>query len=431
VALQGTLETFALSDVLRLLASTKKSGALRIDTARGHGELLVRDGELVSGVADSAPRATSPPDVLFEMLRSVDGSFVFDADAAVAEGDAQDVESVLAEAEAQLAEWSEIEAVVPSPRRQVSLRRQRDDDISFSAAEWSVVATIGGGCTVSALAERLDASEIVATRAVRDLVIKDAVELSDTDVDDAAPLEAPAAAVPSFETPAPSVPSFETPAPSVPSFENGTRAMPSFENGTEAPAMPSFENGTEAPAMPSFENGTEAPVMPMFGSDSDSFLSDDPAPLPTREPRSESPGFAPAADEPMAPVAPLFRDEAPAEAPPAAAPAWTPSDFGDDSSSFFDDEDEDPLAGDPFGPDPFRIPKLPTGDDGGADDTEAAEMARQLQNLSPRAAQAVAAAARATTDEERDQALAQAEAADGDDGVNRGLLLKFLSTVDE
>ena len=397
MALQGTLETFALSDVLRLLASTKKSGALRIDTARGHGELLVRDGELVSGVADSAPRATSPPEVLFEMLRSVDGSFVFDADAAVAEGDAQDVESVLAAAEAQLAEWSEIEAVVPSPRRQVSLRRQRDDDISFTAAEWSVVATIGGGCTVSALAERLDASEIVATRAVRDLVIKDAVELSDTDVDDAAPLEAPAAAVPSFETPAPSVPSFETPAPSVPSFENGT----------------------------------EAPVMPMFGSDSDSFLSDDPAPLPIREPRSENPGFAPAADEPMAPVAPLFRDEAPAEAPPTAAPAWTPSDFGDDSSSFFDDDDEDPLAGDPFGPDPFRIPKLPTGDDGGADDTEAAEMARQLQNLSPRAAQAVAAAARATTDEERDQALAQAEAADGDDGVNRGLLLKFLSTVDE
>ena len=55
-------------------------------------------------------------------------------------------------------------------------------------------------------------------------------------------------------------------------------------------------------------------------------------------------------------------------------------------------------------------------------------MARQLANLSPKAAKAVAAAARATTDAERDAALAAVEAED--DSVNRGLLLKFLGSVD-
>ena len=57
-----------------------------------------------------------------------------------------------------------------------------------------------------------------------------------------------------------------------------------------------------------------------------------------------------------------------------------------------------------------------------------AEIARQLANLSPRAAKAVAAAAKAQTPEEREAALAAIEAED--DTVNRGLLLKFLGSVD-
>jgi hypothetical protein len=56
------------------------------------------------------------------------------------------------------------------------------------------------------------------------------------------------------------------------------------------------------------------------------------------------------------------------------------------------------------------------------------EIARQLANLSPRAAKAVAAAAKATTEEERDAALATIEAED--ETINRGLLLKFLGAVD-
>jgi hypothetical protein len=51
----------------------------------------------------------------------------------------------------------------------------------------------------------------------------------------------------------------------------------------------------------------------------------------------------------------------------------------------------------------------------------------QLASLSPKAARAVAAASKAATTEERDAALA--EAGDDDEPINRGLLLKFLSSV--
>ena len=57
--------------------------------------------------------------------------------------------------------------------------------------------------------------------------------------------------------------------------------------------------------------------------------------------------------------------------------------------------------------------------------SDPAEVARQLANLSPRAARAVAAAARADTDEEREAALADMD--ETDEPLNRGLLMKFLS----
>jgi hypothetical protein len=68
------------------------------------------------------------------------------------------------------------------------------------------------------------------------------------------------------------------------------------------------------------------------------------------------------------------------------------------------------------------------GMESGAEAVDPDDVARQLANLSPRAAKAVRAAAAATTDEEREAALA-AVADDGDEPLNRGLLLKFLSSV--
>jgi hypothetical protein len=99
-----------------------------------------------------------------------------------------------------------------------------------------------------------------------------------------------------------------------------------------------------------------------------------------------------------------------------------------------------PIAADPDpDPEPEVEPGLDLGvakvdvmsiADLGAPDDEVAdadEVAKQLASLSPKAAQAVAAAAKAATVEERDAALDEMD--DDDEPVNRGLLLKFLSSV--
>ncbi|MGQ0431936.1 MAG: hypothetical protein ACT452_05975, partial [Microthrixaceae bacterium] len=76
--------------------------------------------------------------------------------------------------------------------------------------------------------------------------------------------------------------------------------------------------------------------------------------------------------------------------------------------------------------DPVVEPTEPEDQAISADDD--GDLARQLASLSPRAAEAVRAAAEAATDEEREAALAAAEEREGRP-INRGPLLKFLSSV--
>lgn len=138
------------------------------------------------------------------------------------------------------------------------------------------------------------------------------------------------------------------------------------------------------------------------------------------EPR-EGAGSAPAAS----PAASF--DAAPAVTVPEPEPAPVLQAVPEPTHDRFDPgglviEDTAPAAA----PAAAAAPEAPA--DGGAPAPgEAAEIARQLANLSPKAARAVAAAAKAATPEEREAALAEAEAAD--DQLNRDLLLKFLGTV--
>ena len=475
MALQGTLETFALADVLRLLASTKKTGTLRIDGDRGIGDMTVLDGELVGASASGAPRADRPAEVLFELLRFETGSFLFDSDGPVTEGEHRaSVEEAIADAEEQLREWREIEAVVPSPTRLITLVPDRGGkDITLSAKQWTAIVALGTGCTALALGERLGLSELPATRLVRDLVELGAAQVGDEVVaggttpevdlrpDDTSGLSTtPAPVEPTDEVPALGAQPAIAAAPIIepepaPVIEPAPPAEPStiiLDAHTDAP--PPFDPQIVPEAAPPPPPPPPPPAAggSMSFADTPSFL-DEAAPQPA-PPANNGPLFsasASASDTGNGAFAPRDAAFAPAppppvEASPAFAPApdpidsWNSDDDGDGLASFHgDDDDVVPLFGssteapgpdDPFGPDPFTIPSFTSSPQDAKDAEDAAALARQLSNLSPRAQQAVAAAAAASTDEERDRAIAQAEQA-SDEPLNRNLLLKYLSSVDE
>jgi hypothetical protein len=172
LALQGTLDTFSLPDVLRLLATTSKSGRLRIEGDRGRGSVWLAGGGIVDAAADRVIEGTPADEVVFELLRFDSGSFAFDGDdTATAGGDPEDVETVLRRASSLLSEWTELENVVPSLEHEVCLASDLSvDEVTIDADRWRSLVAVSSGRTVGELATSLGLTELGVSRAVRDLV---------------------------------------------------------------------------------------------------------------------------------------------------------------------------------------------------------------------------------------------------------------------
>lgn len=171
MALQGTLDTFALPDVLRLLATTSKTGQLVVQGDRGSGSLRLDGGAVVGGDTSLAD-TTESHEVLFELLRLDDGSFVFDQETSIAaSGPGVDVATVIEAAEAAHAEWLDLSTVVPSLDVGIALADDLPDDTTTIDRErWKLIVTIGSGTTVRSLGERLGLTELPVLRAARSLV---------------------------------------------------------------------------------------------------------------------------------------------------------------------------------------------------------------------------------------------------------------------
>jgi hypothetical protein len=200
VSLHGSLETFALPDVLTLLSSTRKSGELRVVGSRIDGRVWVDNGKVVGS---EVGRSTTIVDAVFELLRLAEGTFSFESDrAAPSPGDPVTIEPILAEAQSRLREWRLIEAVVPSLEVVVKMAEQAPDtEVTLRAEQWRILAAAGDGRTVSGLMDRLTMCEFDACRAVKELVEAHLAALEDPAT---AVAEEPAAPTPvETETPRP------------------------------------------------------------------------------------------------------------------------------------------------------------------------------------------------------------------------------------
>lgn len=171
MALQGDLSSFALADVLRLLAGTAKTGALEVSSSTGSGEVWLREGAVVGGAVPAAPHATRSSDVVLELLRFDGGTFAFDDTINVTEAGGSSVDDTLTEAQALLEEWHDVEQTVPSMDAWISLAPELSgDDVTVTASDWRILAVIAGGTSVSGLASVQSLTDLAASRQVKALV---------------------------------------------------------------------------------------------------------------------------------------------------------------------------------------------------------------------------------------------------------------------
>lgn len=170
MSLQGSLETFALPDVLVLLASTKKNGELRVVGGKVDGRIWVEKGQIVH--SDVNGNEVASVDAVFELLRLDAGSFSFDADNdAPARHDPDTVDLVLADAQVRLGEWNDIARVVPHLDVLVDMAHEAPgEEVIVTASDWKLLRHVAGGCTVGDLMGKLGYGEFDTCKTVKRLV---------------------------------------------------------------------------------------------------------------------------------------------------------------------------------------------------------------------------------------------------------------------
>ncbi|MEO6988322.1 MAG: DUF4388 domain-containing protein [Aquihabitans sp.] len=195
MALQGDLESFALPDVLRLLAGTTKSGRLGVTGSSEAGEVWILDGDIVGGSVTTRPNAKTPAEVVYELLLFDEGSFLFDdGEQLVDGGERSSVDEALSDADHLKGEWADVTTVVPSLDHWVTIAQEIDgDEVTVSAEDWRLLAPVAAGASVRDVGAHLDVSDLDASKRVRSLVEAGLVDLGDTPEGATSSLGAPAA----------------------------------------------------------------------------------------------------------------------------------------------------------------------------------------------------------------------------------------------
>lgn len=209
VSLQGTIETFAIADVLRLLAATSKSGRLQVQGPARSGTVWVDSGNILSAESPNTPYADQPADVLFQLLRFDRGSFRFELDRSPTQPtEPIAIETALHDAEAMVSEFRELEQSIPSIDAWISLSDSLPDgSVTISSEHWRGIKAIGSGRSVAGLGDVLALGELPVYRAVNELLNLGVVDVGAPPAD-AGSNEAPASSASTLTAP-------DTPPPSL------------------------------------------------------------------------------------------------------------------------------------------------------------------------------------------------------------------------
>lgn len=266
MSLTGQLEVFPLEEVLRLLARSKKTGCLRVESGQTRARLFLAGGGLAlattmsdddlrhhlmaagllteEGIArvdlhgsvlleNLAPGATPAGltdflreemvESLFRVRRSGTGTFDFVVDLTprYPTGQSFDAEVAVAESDRRAVEWGDIERVVPDLTVPFKMAPEiaEQTGVTVSPATWRILAALEAGANVQMLSNRLGVSEFRAAREVAGLVRARLVAPATHGSAVRAPAEAapaaavPVAAAPWFEQVAEPAPAAAAPAP--------------------------------------------------------------------------------------------------------------------------------------------------------------------------------------------------------------------------
>ena len=186
--LQGTFDTLSFKEVLHLLASSRKTGALRMDAGVPSTWWFedglccaAEGGDLIDPVTAEGEMLARLVDIGFAVARNTGGTFRFVAEErSTWQSDVRiSIDRVLVEVDGLLARWREIESVVPSLECRPTLCDQLGTErLTVDAGRWQLIVLIDGRRSVRELSHRTGRSVFELCRSLIELVDLGAVAIA-------------------------------------------------------------------------------------------------------------------------------------------------------------------------------------------------------------------------------------------------------------
>ena len=231
MALNGRLESIPLSEVLRMLARSQKSGCLRVEAGGLEGKIYLTEGKLVyattrreddlrsdllnAGFVDTEDwllverrertisevlsedrtsadlrdfLAEQGTEVIFRLTRPGRGTFDFGDDVSPRydAGELIDIEISLADAEHRAIQWAEIEEVIPGTKFGLKMSHSLPEgarEVTLTADTWKLLSAVSGQGSVAEVAHRTGESEFIVAKAMANLVRQELVVVTDEQAD--------------------------------------------------------------------------------------------------------------------------------------------------------------------------------------------------------------------------------------------------------
>lgn len=185
--LQGTFDVLDFSTVLELLAFRAMTGRLHVRSRSFTANLFLVDGQIVGAdqsehqaaaiTGDVAQRAQ---EICFELIGTDRGNFEFhlgNPNGPVG-GTVISVTDALDEAQRRLAEWQELQRLIPSLDVQPRLVSELDPgEVTLDREQWRILTAVDGRRNLRSIARALAMSDFEVCRAMRNLLEARVVEL--------------------------------------------------------------------------------------------------------------------------------------------------------------------------------------------------------------------------------------------------------------
>jgi hypothetical protein len=183
---QGTFDVLDFPAVLEILASREMSGRLHVRSRSFAANLFLVDGAIVGADQSEHQAAAVAGDVtqrvqeiFFELLATDRGTFEFHPGRATTpSGTTISVQDAIDQARQRLAEWQELQALIPSLDVQPRLVTELDPgQVTLDREQWRALTAIDGRRNLRSIGRLLNMSDFEVCRAIRELHNAKVIEL--------------------------------------------------------------------------------------------------------------------------------------------------------------------------------------------------------------------------------------------------------------